>query len=126
MKKLFLILICCAIATVFTYPTMAGDNRVITKPAIDNEYDIFAANFTDGQVGIYFTGINGGAGTRGYVSPHSSNRLGPIPEGTYNVLITTNAGGTNTFCVNGQCVTNDNGQATFTVDVTATVYITVE
>jgi hypothetical protein len=123
MKKLFLILMCCFVATISTHQTMAGDARVAK---IDTEYDIFAANFTDGHLGIYFTGINGGTGTRGYVEPHSSNKLGPVPEGTYSVLITTNAGGTHTFCVNGQCVTNDNGQATFTVDVNSSVYITVE
>jgi hypothetical protein len=122
MKKLFLMLICCIIiAAISAHQTTANNNVVVEKLA---DYNVYASNSTDGQVAVYFTGNN--AGLRGYVAPGSSDVLGPIPGGTYSVLVTTNATGTRTFTVNGQSVTTDNGQASFNVDVTASVYITVQ
>lgn len=122
MKKLFLMLICCIIiATISVHQTTANNNIVVEQLA---DYNVYASNSTDGQVAVYFTGND--AGLRGYVAPGSSDVFGPIPGGTYSVLVTTNATGTRTFTVNGQSVTSDNGQASFNVDVTSSVYITVQ
>lgn len=122
MKKLFLILFCCAIAVTPVNHILAGQNIVSHLKLAD--YNIFASNATDGQVGIYFTGDD--AGIRGYVSPGTAEKFGPIPEGHYSVLISTNATGTRTFTSNGQTVTSSNGFANFEVDVTGSVYITVQ
>ncbi|HJT72572.1 MAG TPA: hypothetical protein VJ720_01115 [Chitinophaga sp.] len=122
MKKLFLILFCCAIAATPVNHILAGQSIVSHLKFAD--YDVFASNATDGQVAVYFTGND--AGLRGYVSPGTAEKFGPIPGGTYSVLISTNATGTRTFTLNGQTVTSSNGFANFTVDVTSNVYITVQ
>jgi hypothetical protein len=121
MRKLFLILSYCAMVAIFAHQTMAGDGIAAGNTT---EYNIMAANQTDGHIGIYFTGDD--AGIRGYVQPQNGNSFGPIPEGTYDVLITTNKAGTYTFTVNGQSVTTDKGQANFTVNVTGNVYILIQ
>jgi streptogramin lyase len=121
MRKLFLILSYCAMVAIFAHQTMAGDGIAAESMS---EYTIMAGNQTDGHIGIYFTGDD--AGIRGYVQPQSGNSFGPIPAGTYDVLITTNASGTYTFTVNGQSVTTDKGYANFTVDVTNNVYILIK
>lgn len=120
MKKILLILFACAIAATSVHQTMAGNKVVAQKMA---DYNVFVANSTDGFVAVYFTGEE--SGLRGYVSPGIPEMFGPLPEGTYELLITTNSPGTHTFTVNGQSVTSSNGMATFTVNVNTNVYITV-
>jgi hypothetical protein len=121
MRKLILILVYCAIIAIPAHQTMASHDVVAGNLT---DHNIFVGNLTNGNVAIYFTGEHGGA--RGYVGPNSGDAFGPIPAGTYNVLVLTNAGGTRTFTVNDQSITNDNGQATFTVNVTSNVYVLVQ
>jgi hypothetical protein len=121
MKKLFSILMYCTIIAI-PVPRAIASHDVM--PANLTDYTVFAANQTSGNVAVYFTGANGGI--RGYVAPNSGDAFGPIPAGTYTVLLVTNAPGTHTFSVNGQSATNGNGQATFTVSVTSNVYVVVQ
>ncbi|WP_295123370.1 hypothetical protein [uncultured Chitinophaga sp.] len=108
MKKLILILVCCAMSATIIPQTKAGQLMAALRLT---DYYVMVANNTTGYVAIYLTGESDGI--RGYINPGTGNGFGPITAGTYSVLMTSNLPGLKTFTFNGVSITTTSQTADF-------------